>query len=65
MQSIQEPAFSVAELAERWNVHHRTVLRAIRDNRLPAFRAGGRDWRIKWEVVQQIESGQQSQSTSQ
>ena len=38
MQSIQEPAFSVAE---NWlnagNVHHRTVLRAIRDNRLPAF----------------------------
>lgn len=64
MNSLQEPAFSVAELATRWNVHHRTVLRAIRDKRLPAFRAGGRDWRIKWETVQQIESGQWSQPNS-
>jgi len=54
----QEPAYSVSELAERWNVCNRTVLRAIADKRLPAFRAGGRDWRIRWEVVERIESGQ-------
>ena len=53
-----EYAYSIAELSERWNYHPRTLLRAIRDSRLPAFRTG-RDWRVRCSVVEQIESGQQ------
>lgn len=61
MDGQQEPAFTVAELAERWNYHPRTILRAIGRGRLQAFRAG-RDWRIPaWAVAEIDLSTQQCQ----
>ncbi len=54
MDGQQEPAFTVAELAERWNYHQRTILRAIARGRLQAFRPG-RDWRIPAWAVAEIE----------
>ena len=55
MDQTQQPAFTVSELAARWNVCNRTVLRAIAAQRLPAFKVGGRDWRIRVETVCAIE----------
>lgn len=63
MNQNQQPAYTVSELAERWNVCNRTVLRAIAARRLPAFKAGGRDWRIKADIVCAIEQQYQYQST--
>lgn len=62
MQGQADPAYTVSELAEMWNVHNRTVLRAIADGRLPAFRVG-RDWRVKACEVTKIESQQPQRQT--
>jgi excisionase family DNA binding protein len=50
-----EPSLTVAELAERWNVHQETVRRMIGRKDLKAFKAGSQ-WRIKLEVVQWMEA---------
>jgi len=57
LQTISKPTagprklFSVAQVAEAWNVHEMTVLRALKSGRL-AGRKFGRQWRISAEDVE-------------
>ena len=59
-QGQADPAYTVSELSSLWNVHNRTILRAIAAGKLPAFRVG-RDWRVKACEVTRIKSRQQAQ----
>lgn len=43
-------AYTIAELAERWNCHPKTIRRLIRARKLTAFRVG-REWRVPAESV--------------
>ena len=50
MDQASEMAFTVAELAHRWNCDRKTVRRLIQDKRITAIRLG-REWRIpKWAI---------------
>ncbi len=51
-------AFTVAELAQHWNCHPKTVWRLIRVGRLRAFRVG-REWRVTASCVKQYEAQSQ------
>lgn len=48
--------FTVPELAQRWKCDRRSILEAIAENRLHAFRIGKRVWRISLEEVLRFES---------
>jgi len=50
-----EIAYTVAELAQRWNCSTKTIWRLIRARRLRAFRVG-REWRIATSCVKQYEA---------
>jgi len=50
-----EPAFTVAELAEKWNCHRRTVRRLIDRGELNAFTLG-RDFRVSADAVRRFEA---------
>ena len=51
MEAASEMAYTVAELAHRWNCDRKTVRRLIQCNELKAFRLR-REWRIsKCEVT--------------
>lgn len=47
--------YTVTELCARWKCDRHTVLSAIRDGRLAAFRLGKRSYRITRESVRQCE----------
>jgi excisionase family DNA binding protein len=48
-------AYTVAELAQHWNCHPKTIRRLIRARRLRAFQVG-REWRIPASCVKQYEA---------
>jgi len=52
-----EAVFTVSELCKRWKCDRHTVLTAIKDGRLDAFRLGKRTFRIRASAVLQVENG--------
>jgi excisionase family DNA binding protein len=61
---------NVSDLAHYFRVHKMTVYRLIKSGELPAFKVGGKYWRVKLEVVdrwrlrlQRDAPGQTSQRT--
>ena len=59
---MTEIAYTVAELAQRWNCHPRTVQRLLADQQVSGAFKLRREWRVPTWAVQQIESGPQSQT---
>ena len=54
------PVFTIRDLCGRWCVDRQIISRAIHSKRLPAFKVGGKIWRITQSTVSEIESGQRS-----
>lgn len=52
-------AFTVAELAERWNCSTKTIWRLIKAGKIRAFKVG-REWRVTATCVHNYEAQQQS-----
>lgn len=57
------PALKVSELMSRWNCARKTVLDAIREGRLSAFKVGRAHWRISLDEVLRYESDQRGQAS--
>ena len=49
-----QAVYSVAELAERWNVHSESIRRLIRDKKLKTL-SGFRPYRITYDEVRRYE----------
>lgn len=52
--ALYKAVYSVAELAQRWNVHPESVRRLIRDKNLKAL-SGFRPYRITYDEVRRYE----------
>jgi excisionase family DNA binding protein len=50
------PALKISELMSRWQCCRKTVLDAIKDGRLSAFKVGRAHWRISLDEVTRYES---------
>ena len=55
---MRERPYTIQELAERWSCTAEAIYALIRhpDNPLPAFKVGGKLWRVRAEIVAQWES---------
>ena len=49
-KKLKDQYYTIYEVAEILKVHHTTIRRAIRENRLPAIKIGT-EWRIKKEDI--------------
>lgn len=54
--------YTPRQLADRWLVSYRTILRMIHGGQLPAFRVGT-EWRITAEALREHESSQHTPQT--
>jgi excisionase family DNA binding protein len=54
---VNSPFMTMVELAERWQLHHSTVARGIREGKLPGVKIGGR-YLIRIEWVERFERGE-------
>lgn len=52
-QKLKDQFYTIYEVADILKVHHTTIRRAIKDNRLNAFKIGTK-WLIKKEDIQKI-----------
>lgn len=52
---MNDIAYTIAELAQRWNCSTKTVWRLIRNQRIHAFRVG-KEWRIPATCVLSYEA---------
>jgi excisionase family DNA binding protein len=50
-----QPILTVRDLMARWKCSEKTVLDAIRDKRISAFRIGKRTWRMALAEVERFE----------
>jgi excisionase family DNA binding protein len=50
------PVLTVNELCERWHCARRTIMDAIHDGKLKAFKVGKRWYRISMDEVKRYES---------
>ena len=55
---MRERPYTIQELAERWSCTAEAIYALIRhpDNPLPAFKVGGKLWRVRAEIVDQWEN---------
>jgi excisionase family DNA binding protein len=59
-----EEIYTIDELADRWKLTRKTVLKLIRDGQLQAFRVG-KGWRIRADAVDAFERGTSGEETPQ
>ncbi len=48
--------YTIAELAARWRCSRHTIMAAIREARLHAFKIGGRVYRVRRDEVERYEA---------
>lgn len=54
--TVEPKALTVNELMRRWDCTRQTILRAIKEGRLKAFRVGARVFRVTLDEVVRFES---------
>jgi excisionase family DNA binding protein len=52
-EQLQDDFYTINEVADKLKVHHTTIRRAIKDNRLKAFKIGTK-WLIKKEDIESL-----------
>lgn len=58
MTASNDNVVTVAELVQRWRTTRKSVMAAIRDGRLHAFRIGARVYRVAKSEVERFELAQ-------